>query len=93
LVAPQTLLGPREEGEQAEAGYIELTTDDAQATLSTRIGGSDCDVFQSGGDVLRTFGEVFRIVDFLPGPQDLLVLQGPDAWAPLTVAPYQGEVF
>jgi SAM-dependent methyltransferase len=91
--AKRTLLGPKEYGELAEAGYIELTTDDAEATLSTRIGGSAWDVFQSRGDVLRTFGDVFRIVDFVPGPQDLLVLQRPDAWAPLTAAPYRGEVF
>jgi SAM-dependent methyltransferase len=91
--AKQTLLGPKEYGELAEAGYIELAGDDTRATLATQVGGSGWDVFQSRGELIRTFGEVFRIVDFVPGTQDLLVLQRPDAWAPLTAAPYSGEVF
>jgi SAM-dependent methyltransferase len=91
--AKQTLLGPKEYGELAEAGYMEFAADDARATLSTRVGGSGWDVFQSRGDLIRTFGQVFRIVDFVPGTQDLLVLQRPDAWAPLTARPYSGEVF
>ncbi len=91
--AKRTLLSPETYGELAEAGYVELGGEDARATLSTRAGGSGWDVFQSRGDLIQTFGEVFRIVDFVPGSQDLLVLQRPDAWAPLTAAPYAGEVF
>jgi SAM-dependent methyltransferase len=91
--AKQTLLGPRQSGQLAEAGYVELTTEQAKATLSTRIGGSAWDVFQSRGELIRRFGEVFRIVDFIPGTQDLSVLQRPDAWAPLIAAPNYGEVF
>ncbi len=89
----QSLLGVKEYGELAEAGYLELSSHDTGATLATRAGGSGWDVFQSRGDLIRTFGEVFRIVDFVPGNQDLLVLQRPDAPAPLTAAPYAGEVF
>jgi len=92
-LAKRSLLSPQEYGELAEAGYVELSTDDSRATLSTRVGGSAWDVFQSRGDLIRTFGEVFRIVDFVPGSQDLFVLQRPDAWAPLIAAPYAGDVF
>jgi SAM-dependent methyltransferase len=92
-LAKQRLLGPKENSQLAEGGYIELATDQAEATLSTRVGGSAWDIFQSRGELIRRFGEVFRIVDFIPGIQDLLVLQRPDAWAPLIAAPYYGEVF
>jgi SAM-dependent methyltransferase len=92
-VAKQSLLGVREYGELAEAGYLELSSHDERATLSTRAGGSGWDVFQSRGDLIKTFGEVFRIVDFVPGSQDLLVLQRPDAFPALTSTPYLGEVF
>ena len=92
-LAKRTLLGPKEYGELAEAGYMELAGDDTRATLATQVGGSGWDVFQSRGELIRTFSEVFRIVDFVPGTQDLLVLQRPDAWAPLTATPYAGEVF
>jgi SAM-dependent methyltransferase len=91
--AKQSLLGVQQYGELAEAGYLELSSDDTGATLSTRAGGSGWDVFQSRCDLIRTFGEVFRIVDFVPGSQDLLVLQRPDAPAPLIATPYAGEVF
>ena len=77
--AKQTLLGPKEYDELAEAGYVELAGDDRRATLATQVGGSGWDVFQSRGELIRTFGEVFRIVDFVPGTQDLFVLQRPDA--------------
>ena len=35
-LAKRTLLGPKEYGELAEAGYMELAGDDTRATLATR---------------------------------------------------------
>ena len=59
-------------------GSLTLTSDDSQATYSTKIGGSAWDVFQTRSEVIRVFGSYFQIVDYIPGVQDFLVLHKPD---------------
>jgi len=58
-------------------GHFVLSSDDESASLSTRVGGSGWDVFQTRSEIIRSYGSVFRIVDYQPGRQDLLVLQKP----------------
>lgn len=58
-------------------GHFVLSSDDESASLSTRVGGSGWDVFQIRSEVIRCYGSIFRIVDYRPGRQDLLVLQKP----------------
>ena len=59
-------------------GNFTLTSDDSQATYSTRVGGSAWDVFQTRAEIIRVFGSYFQIVDYIPGVQDFLVLRKPD---------------
>ena len=59
-------------------GNFTLTSDDSQATYSTRVGGSAWDVFQTRAEVIRVFGSYFQIVDYIPGVQDFLVLRKND---------------
>ncbi len=59
-------------------GNLTLTSDDSQATYSTRVGGSAWDVFQTRAEVIKVFGSFFQIVDYIPGVQDFLVLHKPN---------------
>ena len=72
------LLGTEEIKELQNKGSYTLTTDDSQATYSTKIGGSAWDVIQTRSEVIRVFGSYFQIVDYIPGVQDFLVLRKPD---------------
>ena len=72
------LLNPEEIAHLQNEGNFTLTSDDSQATYSTRIGGSAWDVFQTRAEVIRVFGSYFQIVDYIPGVQDFLVLRKPD---------------
>ena len=72
------LLSPQEITSLQEQGNFTLTSDDSQATYSTRVGGSAWDVFQTRAEVIRVFGSHFQIVDYIPGVQDFLVLRKPD---------------
>ncbi|MDJ0569667.1 MAG: class I SAM-dependent methyltransferase [Pleurocapsa sp. MO_192.B19] len=72
------LLGTEEMNKLREKGSYTLTSDDSQATYSTRVGGSAWDVFQTRAEVIRVFGSFFQIVDYIPGGQDFLVLRKPD---------------
>jgi len=55
-------------------GQLVLDAGDDRASLSTQLIGS-WDVFQTRQEVLRAFGSVFYVHDYLPGGLDLLVLQ------------------
>lgn len=62
-------------------GALTLSADDPRASLSTQVIGS-WDVFQTRHQVIRNFGSVFCIREFLPAiyapmGQDILVLQKP----------------
>ncbi|WP_019508439.1 trans-aconitate 2-methyltransferase [Pleurocapsa sp. PCC 7319] len=72
------LLGSEEMQKLKTDGSFTLTSDDDQATYSTRVGGSAWDVFQTRAEVIRVFGSFFQIVDYIPGGQDFLVLRKPD---------------
>jgi SAM-dependent methyltransferase len=58
----------------AKQGHFTLDAASAQASLSTRLIGS-WDVFQTRAEVLRAFGSVFDVRDYLPAELDLLILQ------------------
>jgi hypothetical protein len=44
-----------------------------RASYSTQLGGWGWVVFRTRREVIRMFGAVFRILDYLPGEQDLLI--------------------
>jgi SAM-dependent methyltransferase len=57
-------------------GHFTLTSADQKASLSTQLGGSGWDVFQTRSEVIRVFGAFFQLHDYMPGRnQDLLILQ------------------
>lgn len=72
------LLNPKEIESLQSHGNFTLTSNDSQATYSTRVGGSAWDVFQTRAEVIKVFGSYFQIVDYIPGVQDFLVLRKPD---------------
>ena len=72
------LLNSKEQQELRKQGNFTLTSEDSQATYSTRVGGSAWDVIQTRSEVIRVFGSYFQIVDYIPGVQDFLVLRKPD---------------
>ncbi len=72
------LLSPEEAKSLQNAGSYTLTSNNAQATYSTRIGGSAWDVFQTRAEIIKVFGSYFQIVDYIPGVQDFLVLRKND---------------
>ena len=76
-------------------GNLTLTSDDSQATYSTKIGGSAWDVFQTRAEVIRVFGSYFQIVDYIPGVQDFLVLHKPDPNVPtvMNTVPFPAQKF
>ncbi len=74
-----TLLDTEEIQKLQSEGSLTLTSDDSQATYSTRIGGSAWDVFQTRAEVIKVFGSFFQILDYIPGVQDFLVLRKADA--------------
>ena len=79
------LLSPEEVNKLKTEGNYTLTSDDSQATYSTRVGGSAWDVFQTRAEVIRVFGSYFQIVDYIPGVQDFLVLRKPDPKVPVVM--------
>jgi SAM-dependent methyltransferase len=58
-------------------GHVQYTSADEEASLSTQLGGSGWDIYQSRSEVIRVFGSELRLLDYLPGRQDLLILQKP----------------
>ena len=76
-------------------GNFTLTSDDSQATYSTRIGGSAWDVFQTRSEIIRVFSSYFQIVDYIPGVQDFLVLRKPDPKVPMVMnrLPFPAQKF
>ncbi|HWR26612.1 MAG TPA: class I SAM-dependent methyltransferase, partial [candidate division Zixibacteria bacterium] len=70
----ERMLGPDEMSQLRQNGAFTLTAIDKRASLSTKIIGS-WDVFLLRGEVLKAFGSSFVVLDYLPRPLDLLVLQ------------------
>jgi SAM-dependent methyltransferase len=56
-------------------GRLQYTSEDAAASLATQVGGSAWDVYQTRSEVVRVFGAVFALRDYLTIGQDVLVLQ------------------
>ena len=81
------ILGEQEKAELYKTGNYTLTSEDSQATFSTKVGGSAWDVFQTRSEVIRVFSEYFQIVDYIPGGQDLLVLRKPHPLIPIAITP------
>jgi SAM-dependent methyltransferase len=73
--------------ELKKKGSLTLSSDNSKATLSTRIGGSGWDVFQTRAEVIRVFGSFFQILDYIPGGQDFLVLRKPNPIIPVSLSP------
>jgi SAM-dependent methyltransferase len=71
------MLGPEEMARLRADGHLTFTSTDSRASYSTQVGGSGWDVFQTRAEVIRVFGAMFRIVDYVPEVQDLLILQRP----------------
>ena len=61
----------------AREGSLTLDATDERASYSTQLMGS-WDVFQTREQVLKSFGAVFEVKDYLPGDLDLLVLRKRD---------------
>ena len=70
----ESMLGPEEMAQLRQNGSFTLTATDERASLSTKIIGS-WDVFQSRSEIIKAFSSSFKVIDYLPGPLDLLVLQ------------------
>ena len=90
-----TLLNEQEMQNLNTQGNLTLTSNDTQATYSTKIGGSAWDVFQTRSEVIRVFGSYFQIVDYIPGVQDFLVLHKPDPQVPVVMntVPFPAQKF
>ena len=89
------LLSPEELKNLQTEGNFTLTSEDSQATYSTRVGGSAWDVFQTRAEVIRVFGSYFQIVDYIPGVQDFLVLRKPDPRVSVAIntVPFPGQKY
>ena len=89
------LLNNEEQQELKKQGSFTLTSEDSQATYSTRVGGSAWDVIQTRSEVIRVFGSYFQIVDYIPGVQDFLVLRKPDPAVSVVMnsVPFPGQKY
>ena len=89
------LLSSEEQQELRKQGSFTLTSEDSQATYSTRVGGSAWDVIQTRSEVIRVFGSYFQIVDYIPGVQDFLVLRKPDPAVSVVMnsVPFPGQKY
>jgi SAM-dependent methyltransferase len=78
-----TLHGPYHEAAMLSAddrarlrrqGRLTLEATDPRTSLSSRITGQ-CDVFATRSEVLREYGSVLRVRDYVPDFQDILIAQ------------------
>jgi hypothetical protein len=82
----QRLLLKHKEFELLEKnGNLTLCSEDGNASLATKLGGSKWDIFQTRAEIIKNFGSIFQIVDYIPGGQDFLVLHKPDATKPIAI--------
>ena len=68
-------LKPEDRADLDAKGYLQYSSQDSAASLSTQVGGSGWDIYQSRAEVIRVFGSALTLLDYVPGAQDLLVLQ------------------
>lgn len=64
--------------ELQQVGHVTLDAKHPRASLSTQVIGS-WDVFQTRAEVIKVFGTLFHMLDYVPKTLDLLVLQKPRA--------------
>ena len=82
----QKLLLDNQELQQLETtGNLILSSENTSASLATKFGGSKWDVFQTRAEVIKNFGSIFQIIDYIPGGQDFLVLHKPNPEKPLSI--------
>lgn len=70
-------LDPQQRAELIKRGQLTLQAGDRGVSLSTKVGGSRWDVFQTADQIRQAFGAEFDLIDVIPGGQELLVLQKP----------------
>ena len=58
-------------------GYLQYTSGDQNASLSTQVGGSGWDIYQPRNEIIRIFGFELDLIDYIPDAQDLLILRKP----------------
>lgn len=68
---------PEHLAELSAKGYVQYSSADEPASLSTQVGGSGWDIYQPRSEVIRIFGSELTLLDYVPGAQDLLFLQKP----------------
>ncbi len=71
------MLTPEDREQLRREGHLTLTASDAKASLATQLAGS-WDVFQTREQVLKAFGGVFHVLDYIPAGQDWYVPAGQD---------------
>lgn len=70
------MLTPEQKKTILEVGRFELTSEDEGVSVSSKLTGQ-WDVFQRRSEVIEVYGKYFHIRDYMPAPQDLLILQKP----------------
>jgi SAM-dependent methyltransferase len=88
------LLDANEANNLAINGNLTLSSEAISASLATKVGGSQWDVFQTRAEVIKNFGSIFQIIDYIPGGQDFLVLRKPDPQQPISIksTPFPAEL-
>ena len=56
-------------------GFLQYTSNDKEAHLATQAEGPDWDIYQCRSEVIRVFGSELKLLDYIPGHQDLLILK------------------
>ncbi len=77
----RVMLNDNQRAKLAAEGELTLNADDPEASYSTQVTGS-WDVFQTRNEVLRSFGEVFEVMDYISGEtvsmnQDIIIVRKP----------------
>lgn len=72
----ETMLTPEQQETVRNTGHFELSATDENISVSSRLN-DQWDVFQSRSEVIDTFRKYFKIRDYLPSHQDLIILQKP----------------
>jgi SAM-dependent methyltransferase len=68
-------VAPKDLDTLASKGCVEYTSQDERASLSTQVGGSGWDIYQTRQEVINVFGKHLRLLDYLPDSHDVIILQ------------------
>jgi len=69
------LVGEEDREKLKKEGFVQYSSQDSHASLSTQEEGSHWDIYQTRREVIRVFGAHFQLRDYLPDAQDILILQ------------------